>query len=102
MADIWPSPTDLHQLRDNNRHIRGDCCASRVRDRRKILLVPSSQFHPNMIFPANLLWQDRPSSVVGPFLPRTREQKSPHKWHGKIPHARNGGALGPVNTYKPG
>jgi hypothetical protein len=31
-----------------------------------------SQAH-NFIFPANLLWQDRPSSVVGPFISRKRE-----------------------------
>jgi hypothetical protein len=31
----------LHQPRDNNRHSRGDGCASRVRNRRKILLALS-------------------------------------------------------------
>ena len=31
----------LHQPRDNDRQSRGDCCASRVRNPRKILLVSS-------------------------------------------------------------
>src|SRR5437868_11680589 len=40
----------------------------------EVLFVPIPQFHINMIFPTSLLWQDRQSSGVGPFISRKREQ----------------------------
>ena len=49
----------LHEPRDYDRPCRSDGCANRVRNRRKVLLVPNPEFHPNMIIRANQLWQDR-------------------------------------------
>src|SRR5207302_8272294 len=48
----------LDEPRDYDRDCRSDCCANGVRDRRKVLLVPDPEFHANMIFPANQVWQD--------------------------------------------
>jgi hypothetical protein len=48
----------VHEPRDYDRHGRSDCCAKRVCDRRKILFLPRPEFHANMIFPANRVWQD--------------------------------------------
>jgi hypothetical protein len=60
---------------------RSHCCANGVCDRRKVLLVPSREFHPGMTFPADQVWQDsfawldeieQKETKVTKFLPRTK------------------------------
>ncbi len=35
----------LHEPRDDHRYGRGNCCVNGVCDQRKVLLVPSPEFH---------------------------------------------------------